>query len=410
MEGEDRDHGWTDRLVLVATSYRRVGLGRLGAFVLPADDVAARQGLRAALGADELVYLATCNRVECYALLAREATAAALEEAGAGARAFFAARGASLAPGPAAAGGLEPLLVLGGADAARHLLRVASGLDSLVLGETEIAGQARRAVEHARAAGLAGPGLARLFEAAQACGRRVRAETGLARASVSAATIAAQKVKKHFGAAGPGVTVFVGTGEMTRKVARALDGTPGERLFVNRTLAKAEELARRHGGRALSLEAFVAAPPPWVDLVFAATGATEPVVPAAALRPALEARRRAGAGRPLIVVDLGLPRDVDPALDAEEGVVVCSMEHVGHAARAAEAAAADALAAAEAVVAAEVERLVREDRFRTLAGASARAILDERLAHLSPTDREVILRFATGLAARMARQPASLAG
>src|SRR5690606_18925000 len=99
----------------------------------------------------------------------------------------------------------EALLVRHGREALTHLFRVVSSLDSLLLGETEVSGQARRALERARRAGVCGPTLAGAFERAFACSRRVRAETEVGRTFVSVATLAVQKVRRHFGPDGPGV-------------------------------------------------------------------------------------------------------------------------------------------------------------------------------------------------------------
>lgn len=396
MKPNAEQPGWTGRVAVVATSFRRVGLGRLGAFVIPPDDTASQAALRDALGADELVYLATCNRVECYVALPHAARAEDAPELLARARAFFEARGASSA---------DALTVRTGPEAVEHLLTVTAGLDSLVLGETEISGQAKRALERCAAAGLSGPALARLFERAAACSKRVKNETALGSTPASAAQVAVHKIKKYFGNEGPGVTVLVGAGEMTRKVAQALQGKPGEKLFVNRTRDKAEDLARKFGGRAQSLDEFLAAPPAWIDVLFAATASTEAVVPAAALAPALAARAAQGARLPMIVCDLGLPRDVDPAVDALPGVFVVDMLTVEALSLENQRALEVEAVKARVVVQDEVARVVREDRFRAIADESAQAMLDARLAHLSQADREQILRFATGLAARIARNP-----
>lgn len=397
MKPNAEQPGWTGRVAVIATSFRRVGLGRLGAFVLPPDDTASQAALRDALGADELVYLATCNRVECYVALPHTVRAEDAPELLARARAFFEARGASSA---------DALTVRTGPEAVEHLLTVTAGLDSLVLGETEISGQARRALERCAAAGLSGPALARLFERAAACSKRVKNETALGRTPASAAQVAVHKIKKYFGNEGPGVTVLVGAGEMTRKVAQALQGKPGEKLFVNRTRDRAEDLARKFGGRAQSLDEFLAAPPTWIDVLFAATASTEAVVPAAALAPALAARAAQGARLPMIVCDLGLPRDVDPAVDALPGVFVVDMLTVEALSLENQRALEVEAVKARVVVQDEVTRVVREDRFRVIADESAQAMLGARLAHLSEEDREQILRFATGLAARIARNPA----
>lgn len=383
----------TEHLAWVGTSFRQVGFERLGELVLPPDDAAGRRALREALGAEELVWLATCNRVECHLVQARPDPA----ELRARLAAFFAARGAPV--------GLEAFEAASGVDALRHLFRVVCALESLVVGETEIAGQARRAHEVAVREGLAGPLLQRAHERAQACWRRVRAETVLGCLSTSVAGLALEKIGKHFGGEGPRVTLIVGVGPMTVKAAAALARRPGERVFANRTTARAEELAARYGGRAISLERLRREPLPWVDLVFTATSAPEPVIGPADLAPALEARRSAGAERPLIVCDLGIPRDTDPALDPIPGVLVVTLEHMEWLAGLRRVQHEEGLARAGAVVEEEVARWEREARFTRLAAESAQKMLDSRLAHLTPEDREAILRFATGLASRIARQP-----
>jgi glutamyl-tRNA reductase len=387
----------SERLAVIATSFRRVGLGRLGDYVLPPEAVAEQAALRDALGAEELVYLATCNRVECYVALPHPLRPDDLQTLAARARAFFAARGATVDD--------EALFAAHAEDAITHLLTVSSGLDSLVLGETEICGQARRAHERCASAGLSGPALAQLFEQAARCSRRAKNETALGRTPTSAATIAVEKIRKYFGADGPGVTVLVGVGEMTRKVAQALQGRPGERIFVNRTLARAEELARRFGGTARSLDELLAAPPARLDLLFSATSATETVIPPGVLAPALASRAARGASAPLVVCDLGLPRDVCPTVDALDGVRVVDMRTIEALAQRGQAALEVEAARARAIVREETARFVREDRYRRVAAESARALLESRLAHLSAEDRETVLSFATSLASRIARQP-----
>jgi glutamyl-tRNA reductase len=393
--------GWTKRLALVATSFRHVGLGRLGSFVIDPEDLAGQQALKAALGAQELVYVATCNRVECYALLEREPRECDRGDLLGAAREVFAARSHEGDLGDA-------LFAKLGVEAVEHLLTVTSSLDSLLLGETQISGQMKRAAERCLRAGLAGPMLTRVFDAAQVCSRKVRSETSLGSTPVSAASIAVQKIKKCFGKAGPGVSVLVGVGEMTRKAASALMDKPGEKIFVNRTESRAQELADRFGGRAMSLQAFLDQPPAWIDLVFTATASTETVIGAEVLAPALAARRAARVPAPLIVCDLGLPRDVDPALDEREGVMVVSMELVQVLAEANQGAMQGEAVKARHVVAGELARLVREDHFQHIAAQSAVGVLESQLAHLSAEDQEAIVRFAGGLALRLARQPRDL--
>jgi glutamyl-tRNA reductase len=391
---------WSERLVVVATSFRQVGFGRLGTFAIAPDAIDDLQGLKAALGLDELVFLSTCNRIECYGLLDAP-QAEALQHA---ATDFFRARGASVDDGT--------FWVKTGQDAARHLLTVTASLDSLLVGETEISGQARRASERAKEHGLCGRTLHALFQRAIASSRRVRAETAVGNTPVSAATIALQKVRKHFGQEGPGVTVLVGVGDMCRKVARALnhEGSTGKVIVVNRTLEKAERFCAENGGVPMSLEAFKQNPPGWVDLMFTATSAEQTVIDAADLAPALEGRRKAGVRRPLIVCDLGLPRDVDPALEGQAGIRVVSMDQMQQLAKANQAKLDGETRLAKEILEEELSRLLREEHFRCLASTSTEAMLDRQLPHLEGQDREAILKFVSGLAKRMARQPFDLTG
>lgn len=393
----------TKNLAWVGTSFRQVGFERLGDLVLPPEDSAGRQALRAALGAEELLWLATCNRVECH-LVHPDPDPQALRAALSG---FFAARGAAIPPEQLGAGV--------GAEALRHLFRVTAALESLVTGETEIAGQVRRACERATAEGRLGTLLGRATERAQACWRRVRTETDMGQLTTSVADLALEKVKKHFGPRGPRVSLIVGVGPMSRKAAAALSrpasaAERGELLFVNRTRARAEALATRFGGRAISLEELHASPPAWIDMVFTATSASEPVLLPGDLAPALEARHAAGEERPLIVCDLGIPRDTDPTLERTPGALVVTMEHIEWLVSLNRARHEGELARAEAVVAEELARWEREERFTQLASQSAWQMLQGRLKHLSPDDQEAIARFATGLAARMARQPGQGSG
>ncbi|MGE0709471.1 MAG: glutamyl-tRNA reductase [Planctomycetota bacterium] len=387
-------HPGTQQLVVVGTSFRRVGFGRMGDLVLPPDAADERRALKELLGADELIYLSTCNRVELYALVSGEVQG---DELAFRVACWFADRG----------GVVDSHAFFGhvGADALTHLFRVCSSLDSLVVGETEIGGQLRRARDLCRQLGLCGKGLDALVEKGIAVSRRVRAETAVGDTHVSIATIALQKIRKHFGKEGPGVAALIGVGEMSRKVARTLRGTTGKRIVINRTLERALEFCAEHGGKPQSLDAFREDPPAWLDLVFTATSADGAVIGARELAPALEARKRAGVTRPLIVVDLGLPRDVHPEVDDLEGVLVISMVHMEELSRARQARLDEEKQAAEEVVREEVARHLREDHFRTLAGESADALLSTRLKHLSEQDRETLRRFVTGLAGRMARQP-----
>jgi glutamyl-tRNA reductase len=380
-------------LAFVGTSHRRVGFERLGEFVLPSGQREPREALREALEAEELVYLATCNRVECYLVSRNPSSPAALR---ARFRAHFESLGATIAD--------DELEVCQGAEALRHAFSVTASLKSLVVGETEIAGQMRRAWQEAADWGVAGPRLQGVHDRAQACARRIRNTTGVGSLRTSVGTLAVQKILQHFSQGGPRLSVLLGVGTMTVKTARALERFPGERVFVNRTLARAEELASRFGGRAMALGEFLAQPPAGIDLLMSATSAPDVVVRAELLAEQLQRRADAG-GPPMIVCDLGVPRDVDPRLDSQPGVRVVTMAAVEALARVKRERLAGELAQAETVLDEAVEKLALESRFTALATTSTQAMLARRLSHVSEEDQAVILRFAQQLASRMARQP-----
>jgi glutamyl-tRNA reductase len=384
-----------DRLAVVGTSFRRVGFERLARFVLPEDDGGAEVArLRDALGAREAVYVATCNRVECYLALppGQGADAARLLARAAD---FFALR----AGGAAEEGSL---FARTGRDALAHLCGVAASLDSLVIGESEIAGQLRRAAERALEAGLAGASLRRAFDRASRVARRVRTETAIGRTPVSVASLCVRHVREHLGAGAPGArAALVGAGEVVRKVAGGLAELGVRLLFVNRTREKAEALAARFGGEAASLAEFRAAPPAALDALVTATASPLPVVGLADLAAALERPRE----KPLIVCDLGLPPDVDAALARDPRVRLVALADLEAIARENRARLEGEVAGAEAIVREEVDAAVRALQMRAVAEESVEALLAERLGHLGADDRETLRRFTATLAERLARQP-----
>lgn len=194
----------------------------------------------------------------------------------------------------------------------RHLFRVASGLDSMVLGEAQILGQVREAHRRAIDAGSSRAVTNRLFMSALECGKRVRAETALGTRPTSVPGLALSLARRVFDQLAGRRVLLLGAGETVELTARLLveDGVT-DLVFANRSPGKAEALAADAGGRTVPWDgrhaAFAEA-----DVVLTATSAPEPVIAAAPLRAALHAARRRG---PLLVLDLAVPRDVDPAVD-----------------------------------------------------------------------------------------------
>lgn len=272
----------------------------------------------APMGITELALLATCNRTELYAAQG-DATHRFRNLPAALPRLLAELRGLPL--------GLLQRHAYGRIDteAVRHLCRVAAGLESMVIGESEILGQVGGAQQAAQAAGTFGPVLRALFDTAIRAGRRARAETGIARSSVSVASEAVRMVR----AAGIDLpradVLLVGTGKVGRLSAQALRDQGVRTLTViSRTSATADELAGRHGARALPWHALESALRT-ADVVFTGTGAPHAVLTRELVASALVGRP---AGRPLLLVDLAVPRDVEPAVRALPGVAVRDLDDV----------------------------------------------------------------------------------
>jgi glutamyl-tRNA reductase len=192
-------------------------------------------------------------------------------------------------------------------DAARHLFRVASGLDSLVLGEPQILGQVKQSWAAARAAGTLGSGLDRLFQHAFATAKRARTDTRIGAHPVSVASAAVHLAQSAFARLEESTALLIGAGETIELAARHLSEGGIKRLLIaNRTLTHAQDIASRHAGVALpltELERHLAE----ADLVLSATASRETVVKRAQVSRALATRRH----RPMLLLDLAVPRDID---------------------------------------------------------------------------------------------------
>ncbi len=204
-----------------------------------------------------------------------------------------------------------------------HLFRVAAGLDSAVLGEGEVLGQVGDAWEAAREEGTAGPVLSILFRHAVEAGKRVRSETLIARGTTSLSQAAVALAGAQLGSLAGRTTLVMGAGEMGEAMAQALAGglEAGPLLVANRTWSKATELAARCGGRAIEWsglpDGLVQA-----DVVLASTGSPDTLLEASDLEAVMTTR----GGRPLLIVDIAVPRDVDPAVGDLPGVTLLDMD------------------------------------------------------------------------------------
>jgi glutamyl-tRNA reductase len=237
--------------------------------------------------------------------------------------------------------------------AVRHLFKVAAGLDSAVLGEGEILGQLGEAWEVAHREGVDGPVLSILFRHAAEVGKRVRSETAIARGTTSLSQAAVALARAELGSLDGRTTLVVGAGEMGEAMAQALAGSlgAGRLLVANRTLSRAESLAARCGGRAITwaeLDAGLAD----ADVVLASTGSPEVLLEAERVARVM-ARR---VDRPMLIVDIAVPRDVDPAVGALAGVRLLDMDALAAFAEAGMQSRRLEVPRAEAIVSAELER------------------------------------------------------
>jgi glutamyl-tRNA reductase len=246
----------------------------------------------------ELVVMSTCNRTEFYASVSD--APAARRELCTASEAFL---GVPHLADP------EHAYVRHDADAVVHLFRVAAGLDSMMIGEHQILGQVRDALATADAVGTSGILTTRLFHAAAAAGNRARDQTGIARGAVSVALASVRMAAKVLGDLRTRRVLVIGAGETGQLAARHLaKESPARLVIMNRTPERATVVAEELGGTARPLEHLAAALHE-ADVVVTATAAPDPIVTRDMLADVLSAR----AGRPLVIVDIARPRDVDPA-------------------------------------------------------------------------------------------------
>ncbi|MCW2967665.1 MAG: glutamyl-tRNA reductase, partial [Solirubrobacteraceae bacterium] len=237
-------------------------------------------------------------------------------------------------------------------DAARQLFRVASGLESMIVGESEVQGQVRRAYELALEAGVTGPLSNRLFTAALTTGKRVRSETAIAQGRASVSTVAVDLAEDVMGDLEHRHVVIIGAGETSELTAQALAAKGVRTVFVaNRHAARARSVAERFGGAVVSLDALPAQLEA-ADIVVSSTSSPHPIVGSEELGEVIAAR----GGRPLVLIDIAVPRDIDPACADLAGVTLYDIDDLqGVVARTLEVRAAEA-ALAEGIVEDEIQR------------------------------------------------------
>ncbi|MGB7806888.1 MAG: glutamyl-tRNA reductase, partial [Actinomycetota bacterium] len=308
----------------------------------------------------------------------------------------------------------EPLYSHWEQDAADHLFAVASGLDSMVLGETQIYAQVREALRRADGEDAADPALTGLFHAAVRAGRRARQETSLGAAPDAFVALGADLARESLGGLEDRDGVVVGAGQMAALAVKHLRPRGvGPVRILNRSLEHARALAERtnaqHGDLDALPDALITA-----DLVVSATGAAGTVISLDAAATAMRAR----SGRPLVLLDLAVPRDIDPTIASLEGAEVIDVVAVrDHLAERDEHTAEDIVRAHE-IVAEEVRRYVvrrRGDALAPLIKALRRrgddvvqGELDRQASHLrdlTPDERAAVEALARGIAAKLLHDP-----
>jgi glutamyl-tRNA reductase len=331
-------------IIVIGVSHRTAPLPVRESLAFPKDQLRdALLRLRAETGAGEAMILSTCNRVELYA---RQDDPGAVEALESFLARYHSRDGRELH---------EVVYRYADAEAIRHAFRVASSLESMVIGEPQILGQVKEAYQVAEEAGTLGAALNALRNRSLAAAKRVRTETGIGRNAVSVSYVAVELARKIFGELKDKNVLLVGAGKMSELAAKHLVRSGGRATVLGgRTFEKAAELAAALGGKAAPFESLrdeLAR----TDIVISGTGAPGIVIHPADVESARAARRGRHA-RPLFLIDIAVPRDIDPAVRKLGGVFLYDLDDLKAVAEAnlrerlKEAAAAEGL----------VEREVRE--------------------------------------------------
>jgi glutamyl-tRNA reductase len=345
----------------------------------------------------EGVILSTCNRTETYAVAEGEEVIAAIT-------ALYAERlGAEVE---------QHIYVHRERDVTAHLFSVAAGLESMILGEAQIHGQVKDAWEQSRLS--SGPILNRMFQSALLAGARAREETGIGRGAASVSSAAVQLAKKIFGGLAGRRAMVLGAGEVAEIALECLL-SEGVRVAIvaNRTHERARALAERHGATAMHYDQC------WdslrdVDVLICSTAAPVPVVTLPRVKTAIEAR----GDRPLCILDIALPRDVEPAVGALDNVFLYDLDDLRSAAAANLERREEDVPAARRIVAEEVQKfwdwvaglaavpVVREfrdemDRLRSTELAAAL----KRIGPLSPEQADALEQFSKSLMNKFLHEP-----
>ncbi len=351
----------------------------------------------------EAAAISTCNRTELYLVVADsvEAESVALSTL---------SRQADIRPTEL----IGHLYSLRGPEATEHLFRVTSGLDSMIVGEAEIQGQVKRAYELALVENATGPILNRLFRGALGAGGRVRSETGISEKGVSVPSVAVELARRSLGDLTDTRVLIVGAGETAELVARALTARGVETVFIaNRHYDRAIGLAQRFNGSAVRFDE-LPAQIITADIVVSATHSPHHIIERDDLHHIMGVRR----GRPLLIVDIAVPRDVDPKCGEIAGVNLYDVDNVQQiverntSGRAAEASKAGKILAAEQERfeqwLASLEVVPTVSALRERANEIVRRVLAEnenRWEGTTDADRERLESMAQAIVSRMLHEP-----
>ncbi|BDT68882.1 glutamyl-tRNA reductase [Comamonadaceae bacterium OS-1] len=310
-----------------------------GRFAFALDQIAPTlHGLRAALQGPEAAIISTCNRTEVYCAGDRQAlehTVDWLAHTGGVSPALLRSHSYTLQDGPVA----------------RHAFRVASGLDSMVLGEPQILGQMKDAIRAAEQAGALGSTLNQLFQRSFAVAKEVRTSTEIGAHSISMAAAAVRLAGQLFEDLTKVRVLFVGAGEMIELAATHFAAkNPKSIAIANRTLERGEKLAVRFGGEVMRL-ADLPSRLHEFDAVVSCTASTLPIIGLGAVERALKLRKH----RPIFMVDLAVPRDIEPEVKALEDVYLYTVDDLAHVVQSGQANRQAAVAQAEVIIDAGVQ-------------------------------------------------------
>ena len=298
------------KFICLGLNHRTASVDVRERFAVSEGNLGAAAGhLRSLEGVEESVVISTCNRTEYYAV------GGSPDEVLERLRGFLDEHaGESLGP--------EHIYIRTADDVARHLCRVVSGMDSMVLGETEVFGQAKRAYKAALEGGHTAGGLNRLFQKAFAVGKKVRTVTGIQIGQTSIGSVAVDLAEKIFGHLRDSRVMVLGAGEMSRITAQSLLSRGAQSIFVaNRTYDNAVALADELGGKAVHFDRWLEVLQE-VDVVISSTGAPRAIVH----REHVEEIRRKRKFRPLFFIDIAVPRDIDTAVGEIEEVYLYDID------------------------------------------------------------------------------------